>query len=91
MNIWKSTKVYTAILFLGQAFWKENIEDSQSKLTCIGLRHFKLLSKDDISENLALKFPSESGAKKNCPSLQVYPRPTGNCTFGTYYLLPYLP
>ena len=27
MNIWKSTKVYTAFLFLGLAFWKENIED----------------------------------------------------------------
>ena len=27
MNIWKSTKVYTAFLFLGHAFWKENIED----------------------------------------------------------------
>ena len=47
MNIWKSTEVYTAFLFLGQAFWKENIEDSQSKLT--GLKRFKLLStfKDD--------------------------------------------
>ena len=27
MNIWKSPKVYTAFLFLGLAFWKENIED----------------------------------------------------------------
>ena len=29
MNIWKCTKlkVYTAFLFMGQAFWKENIED----------------------------------------------------------------
>ena len=27
MNIWKSTKVYTALLFLGHTFWKENIED----------------------------------------------------------------
>ena len=29
MNIWKSTKVpvYTAFLFMGPAFWKENIED----------------------------------------------------------------
>ena len=27
MNIWKSTKVYTAFLFIGLAFWKENIED----------------------------------------------------------------
>ena len=25
--IWKSTKVYTAFLFMGHAFWKENIED----------------------------------------------------------------
>ena len=27
MNIWKSTRVYTAFLLPGQAFWKENIED----------------------------------------------------------------
>ena len=27
MNIWKSTKVYTAFLFNGRACWKENIED----------------------------------------------------------------
>ena len=27
MNIWKSTKVYTSFLFLGHAFWKENIEE----------------------------------------------------------------
>ena len=27
MNIWKSTKVYTAFLFMGHAFWKGNIED----------------------------------------------------------------
>ena len=25
--MWKSTKVYTAFLFMGQASWKENIED----------------------------------------------------------------
>ena len=25
--IWKSTKVYTAFLFMGYAFWKEIIED----------------------------------------------------------------
>ena len=27
MNIWKITKVYTAFLFMGHAFWKERIED----------------------------------------------------------------
>ena len=26
--IWKSTKVYTAFLFMGHAFWKENVADS---------------------------------------------------------------
>ena len=26
--IWKSTKVYTAFLFMGLAFWKENVADS---------------------------------------------------------------
>ena len=27
MNIWKSTKVYTAFVFMGHTFWKENTED----------------------------------------------------------------
>ena len=27
MNIWKGTKVYAAFLFMGHAFWKENVED----------------------------------------------------------------
>ena len=27
MNIWKGTKAYAAFLFMGHAFWKENIED----------------------------------------------------------------
>ena len=27
MNIWKSTKVYTAFLFMGHAFWEESIAD----------------------------------------------------------------
>ena len=26
-GIWKSTKLHTAFLFLGHAFWKENIEE----------------------------------------------------------------
>ena len=26
MNKWKRTSVYTALLFMGHAFWKENIE-----------------------------------------------------------------
>ena len=43
----KYLTIHTAFLFLGQVFWKEDIEDSQSKL--IGLERFKLLStfKDD--------------------------------------------
>ena len=27
MNVWKGTKVYTAFLFMGHAFGKENVED----------------------------------------------------------------
>ena len=27
MNMWKSTKVYTAFPFLDHKFWKDNIED----------------------------------------------------------------
>ena len=47
MNIlWKSTKVYTAFLFMGHAFWKENIEDSK----IVGIKRFKLLSKGNIGQ-----------------------------------------
>jgi len=31
--------------FVGHAFWKKNIEDSKT----IGIKHFKLLSKDNNS------------------------------------------
>ena len=27
MNIWKRTYVYTAFVFMGHSFWKENIEE----------------------------------------------------------------
>ena len=37
MNIWKSTiKVYTAFLFMGHPFWKENVEDRAGKI--IGIK-----------------------------------------------------
>ena len=45
MNIWKSTKVYRAFLFLDHKFWKENIEDRVKLLELNFLK--KLLSKDD--------------------------------------------
>ena len=40
--MWKSTKVYTAFLFLGHAFWKENVEDIIG-ISCL----IKLLSEYD--------------------------------------------
>ena len=67
MNMWKSTKVNTTFLFWGHAFWKECIEDREK---IIGIKHFKLLSKEnngqfaenkgnDASENLAQKSHSK--------------------------------
>ena len=45
MNIRKTTKVYTAFLFLDHKFWKEKIED---RVKLLELNFFKqLLSKDD--------------------------------------------
>ena len=48
MNTWKSTKVpvNTASLFMGHAFWKENIED---RVKLLESNYFKLLSKDNNS------------------------------------------
>ena len=39
-----STKVYTAFLFMGHAFWKENIED---RVKLLEFKRSKLLSKDN--------------------------------------------
>ena len=41
MNIWTSAKVYTAFLFMGQTFWKKNIEHSK----IIGINRVNLLCK----------------------------------------------
>ena len=75
MNIWKTTKVYTAFLFMGHVFWKENIEDRvklwESKVLncCLKITTADLhkIGGNDISDNLVPKFPSEGGP---CPSLQ---------------------
>ena len=45
MNMWKSSKVYTAFLFMGHACWKENIEDRVKLLVSNVLN--LLLSKDN--------------------------------------------
>ena len=39
MNIWTSTKVYTAFLFMGRTFWKENIADKVKLLESIILNY----------------------------------------------------
>ena len=44
MNIWKCTKVYTAFHFADHTFWKEDIIED-----IIGIKHFKLLFKDNNS------------------------------------------
>ena len=44
MNIWKSTKVYTAFVFMGHSFWKENIEE---RVKLLESKVFLLLSKDN--------------------------------------------
>ena len=79
MNIlWKSTKVYTAFLFMGHAIWKENIEDRVQllgsnvlncclKITTANLRKIGL-TMNYVSKNLA---PPRAGP---CSSLN-YPPP----------------
>ena len=65
--------IYTAFLFMGHVFWKENIEDRVKLLESYVLNHrLKITTADldkiggnDISENLAPKFPSDGGP---CPS-----------------------
>ena len=38
MNMWKSTKVCTALLFMGHIFWKENTEDRVKINIIIGIK-----------------------------------------------------
>ena len=64
MNVlWKSSKVYTAFLFMGHAIWKENIEDRVQllgsnvlncclKITTANLRKIGL-TMNYVSKNLA--------------------------------------
>ena len=68
MNIWKSTKVYTAFLFMGHAFWKERIGDRVKLLESNILNYclkkttanlLKINGINDVSENLAQKFRSK--------------------------------
>ena len=75
----KSTKVYTAFLFMGHTFWKENTEDRVKLLGSIVLNCYlkitmanlcKLgLKMNQVSKNLA---PPRAGP---CPSLH-YPPPS---------------
>ena len=42
--MWKSTKVCTALLFMGHIFWKENTEDRVKINIIIGIKCVTLLS-----------------------------------------------
>ena len=92
--LWKSTKVYTAFLFMGHAMWKENIEDRVQLLgsnvlncclekTTVNLRKIRL-TMNDVSKNLA---PPRAGP---CPSLH-YPPPAIRKVYLWSILLPYPP
>ena len=95
MNIlWESSKVYTAFLFMGHAFWKENIEDRVQllgsnvlnfclKITTVNLRKIGL-TMNDVSKNLA---PPRAGP---CPSLHYSP-PAIRKVYLWGILLPYRP
>ena len=95
MNIlWESSKVYTAFLFTGHAFWKENIEDRVKLLgsnvlnCCLKITTANLLkiglTMNYVSKNLAT---SRAGP---CPSLH-YPPPAIRKVYLWSILLPYPP
>ena len=48
MNIWTSTKVYTAFLFMGHTFWKENIEDRVKLLPSTFLNYCVKITMADL-------------------------------------------
>ena len=95
MNIlWKSTKVYTAFLFIGHAIWKENIEDRVQllgsnvlncslKITMTKLRKIGL-TMNYVTKNLA---PSRAGP---CSALHYAPYPIRKVHLWGI-LLPYWP
>ena len=93
MNIlWESSKVYTAFLFMGHAFWKENIEDRVKLLgsnvlnCCLKITTANLLktglTMNYVSKKLA---PSRAGP---CPSLHYPPsRHQESVPLGAYFYL----
>ena len=90
----KSTKVYTAFLFMGHTFWKENIEDRVKLLgtnvlncyhkTTTGNLHKIGLKMNLVSKNLA------PPRVKPCPSLH-YPPPSIRKVHLRGIVLPCLP
>ena len=78
MNIWKGTKVYKAFLFMGHAFWKENVEEGVKllkssvlnccvKVTTADLRKVGLKIREWRFRELAPKFHSEVEAMSLTP------------------------
>ena len=55
MNIWKRTKLYTAFLFMGHAFWKESIENRVKVLESNILNCSLKLTTADLCKKKVLK------------------------------------
>ena len=93
MNIWKSTKVYTAFVFMGHSFRKEKIEERVKlleskvfkcclKITTADLRKIGVKMREWHFSKL-LNFQVKAGHV-------VPPGPPGQCTFGViiFFALP---
>ena len=95
MNIlWERSKVYTAFLFMGHAFWKENIEDrvqllGSNVLNCC----LKITTANLLKTGLTMNYVSKNLATSRagpCPSLH-YPPPAIRKVYLWGILLPYRP
>ena len=82
--IWKSTQVYTAFLFMGHAFWKENFENRVKLLESNVLNWCLRITMADLCKvglkvrewrfrELSPKFPNEGGAMSLTPGKRASP------------------
>ena len=91
MNIWKSTKAYTAFVFMGHTFWKENTEDTVKLLEWKVFNFCLKITMADLCKigvkmrewHFSMLLKSKG---RPCPASP----PPGKCTFGVYFL-PYRP
>ena len=80
--MWKSTKVFTAFLFMGHAFCEENVEDREKLLQSNVLNCLLKITTANLCK-IGLKMRAGP-----CPSLHYPPHPRKVCLWHIFFALP---